>query len=182
PHCGDCTKFVQCTNSQRYIFDCPTGLIFDAASRKCSYAYDPTYIWDECTTSCSGKPYGLYAHCGDCSKFVKCYLGTLSTFDCLPNLYYNAAVGQCDYVQNAVCRTSPYTGPTSATSPTSPSGLNPLCITSCEGKNTGNHPDCDDCTQYFTCVGNTKFTMPCPSGTNYDTSTGACAFPADATC
>lgn len=100
--------------------------------------------------TCTGRPDGNYADPNDCSKYISCNGGVLFSRSCSPGLYWNQAVGICDWPANVQCSggsvsTAPPTDttvvPTTADGTTSTDGITSTGQTGTTTSNTSGIPN-----------------------------------------
>ncbi|ESO90653.1 hypothetical protein LOTGIDRAFT_97896, partial [Lottia gigantea] len=52
---------------------------------------------------CPSIAFGMFAHCGDCSKFVMCIGQRLVPIDCPAGLVFDPSINVCNYQSQANC-------------------------------------------------------------------------------
>lgn len=142
PFQGDCTKYWECYQGQRYPMSCPDGFEYNAETGVCDFPnlancdsdVTVTYPTFPHTTSTPGTgpttptttvwtpdpicPYPsdeltFVVHPTNCSLYYECYQGLKYLMSCPGNLVFNIDAKYCDYPTNVDCsRTLPTTEPT----------------------------------------------------------------------
>lgn len=109
----DCSKYIECYHGMEEVHDCPEGLWFNSAQKRCVdytisncgiYTTSPPYTTPEPT--CWGvrpdqivlKPYPGY-----CSRYYECSGVYLSVQDCPNGLWFNEDRQLCDWPELVNC-------------------------------------------------------------------------------
>ncbi|KAH8380271.1 hypothetical protein KR009_009760, partial [Drosophila setifemur] len=105
PHPSDCHKFIQCSNGNEYIFDCPAGLYWDYQKYVCSgderLCYDGGNSNPEENVCQNGVDFAPDP--SDCTKYIQCANGQPIERKCPDPLYWNQDIKSCDW-SNKFCR------------------------------------------------------------------------------
>ncbi|EAA00608.5 AGAP011617-PA, partial [Anopheles gambiae str. PEST] len=81
PHPNDCSRFVQCSDGQGIVKDCPPGEILHGSTRTCRPGNTATCQFLDGV--CQGRPDGwVIEHQSLCGHFIQCQQGVASVHSC----------------------------------------------------------------------------------------------------
>ncbi|KAI8040744.1 hypothetical protein M5D96_006687, partial [Drosophila gunungcola] len=105
PHPTNCHKFIQCSNGNEFIMDCPANLYWDyqnlACSREPSVCYNSEENAKPEEKTC-GPGVDFLVHPTDCTKYLQCSNGEPLERKCPDPLYWNPEISVCDW-SNKYC-------------------------------------------------------------------------------
>lgn len=100
--------------------------------------------------SCPRTGHSFRAHPHDCQSYFICAAGVLIQHYCAPGIHFNPDTLQCDFQQNARCRSNRIVSPQM-----------PL-LPNCSEDDQLYFPNLVNCTQFYFCVNNSPQLMNCP--------------------
>ncbi|XP_063917446.1 uncharacterized protein LOC135133109 [Zophobas morio] len=184
PH-PDCTKFTHCEIGWGRVWNCPSGLYFNADLLKCGpYSesscanFTTLSVPTATTTATTGDPrcnpdgtLDLLPDPTDCTKYIECYEGNSYLLSCPSGLWFSADKKICVPQEEADCIAS-------TTVASTPSNYDPKCKDK-EGLLLA-HPK--SCHKFLECYTSGTFERTCPSGLHFDGENGRCVSPKISTC
>jgi len=108
--------------------------------------------------TCTGRLDGFYPNPLDCSKYIGCYEGEMSHYQCPSPLLFDPTIGGCNL----------------------PSLVD--CDMSCEGKLDGLYPHPQDCSLYIICNDWELYVSRCPAPLLFNRVERRCDFPQNVEC
>ncbi|KAJ8924986.1 hypothetical protein NQ315_001151 [Exocentrus adspersus] len=148
PYEGNCSKYWECYQGQRYALDCPGTMHFNPEKSVCDFPNEancdpdstvtyPTFTPGPTTTTTPGTgptqwtpdplcPYPseeltYLAYPTNCSLYYECFQGRKYLLSCPPELVFNLEKKYCDYPDNVDCSRTSTTSPEgSSTEPITP--------------------------------------------------------------
>lgn len=109
PDPTSCNRFYQCSNGTPYLFDCPSGLVFNPNMNVCDYptSYncdDPANPPEKDPYSCP-KPDGAFPDPENCHSYYECADDVPSLEQCPGDMQFDAKVDICMPSKYATCDT-----------------------------------------------------------------------------
>ena len=101
-----CSKFYECSNNIAYEMDCAAPLFFNIAIGVCDWPENVACSSTDAPSSgyfACPLPSGLFRHPTICSKFYECSNNIAYEMDCAAPLFFNIAIGVCDWPENVAC-------------------------------------------------------------------------------
>jgi len=110
-------------------------------------------------------PDGRFPIPGSCTQFIECTNSQSVTLSCPPGLYFNTALTECDYPDNAAC-TEAAASTTNTIAPRD----------DFECAEDGTFPVPEDSSQFYLCYEGTSQLQSCAPGLVFDADFGVCGF------
>ncbi|XP_065082687.1 mucin-2-like [Ochlerotatus camptorhynchus] len=166
PFPGSCQKFLVCASGWLEERNCPSGMLFDVDSNRCTSeanAKCSSEKWSKTNGLCNAEDeVSTYPDPYHCARYVLCLGLTAIPRQCSTGLLFNSQTGKCDFPPNVICDVScPIEGNDLVFLPES-SG--------------------QSCARYFICLNGNPHPAECSSMLYFDLVTGTCMRPADASC
>ncbi|XP_033176214.1 peritrophin-1-like [Bombus impatiens] len=112
PHESSCTKYYSCENGNKYMGECPEGMIYDYIREVCdsphaaiciNQKYNDFYNNDNnChfPSDCPSFGHSRYSHEIDCSLYYECSNGRKCLLKCFDGHVFNPVISTCDIPKN----------------------------------------------------------------------------------
>lgn len=171
----NCRAFIECQSNVRVDRVCDTGLLFDAQLENCLPAHivrcgsrglppsNEPQSPDDFFPPCPRNGFSFRSHPHDCQRYFICVEGTLIQHSCAAGIHFNPTSLQCDFPQNAHCRSQRVVVPQTPILPDCSTGQDFF-------------PNLVNCKQYFICVNKMPQVMDCPENFVWDNQKLRCVF------
>ncbi|XP_058122317.1 probable chitinase 10 [Anopheles ziemanni] len=152
PHPTECSKYFSCYGGIGYEQVCPDGKYFDPTRSICDIAQNVDCVVNNC------PPDGIVflPIPNVCDRYTICVGGEAFEGICDENLYFDEALGDCNYKNESGCVVNPCTQP-----PPNPPILEI-------------HPNESSCTQYLICLSGQPVVRDCAPGLFFDPTALQC--------
>nr|XP_040232865.2 multiple epidermal growth factor-like domains protein 6 [Anopheles coluzzii] len=155
PHPNDCSRFVQCTDGQGIVKDCPPGEILHGSSRTCRPGNTATCQFLDGV--CQGRPDGwVIEHQSLCGHFIQCQQGVASVHSCPGGEILRPDAQLCVPGNPTSCVFDP---------------VEKMCMGRPDGRV---YPHPNNCTQYLRCQNSQPTLETCRPGTIFRATTQSC--------
>ena len=183
PHECSCTKFYSCENGQKFLENCPDGMIYDYIRHECNYPYNAVckhrkndnYPTRGCVISndCDGASNKRFPH-KQCRLYYECQGRLKCVRSCLEGHVFNPIVESCDRWENNPDLCQDYEDFTTPKDQDCQSCTCDNCVP--------RYPDSTNCSRYIECENNKKVPKECPPNLAYNPNKQICDYPQNVNC
>ncbi|XP_043583476.1 chitin-binding domain protein cbd-1-like [Bombus pyrosoma] len=111
PHESSCTKYYSCEEGNKYVGECPEGMIYDYIRKVCDKSHtaicinqkhNDTPLSENCyfPSDCPSVGHSRYSHERDCKLYYDCSNGRKCILSCFQGYVFNPMIGTCDLPKN----------------------------------------------------------------------------------
>ena len=184
PHECSCTKYYSCEDGNKYVSECPEGMIYDYIREVCDLPHaaicknemytNDTFLNENCyfSSDCPSDGHSRYPHETNCNLFYDCFNGRKCRMSCYQGYVFNPVISSCDLPKN-VPNCHDYVSSTTSTTwrPPTTTSTTWRPINCPEGSQQ--HHECN-CDAYYLCRNGQYQWMRCPAGEKFDSIKKLC--------
>lgn len=175
PHTYSCSKYTICFDGLQNDRDCPQGLQFSYYDNDCvdPFLADCNLDYFLCQEAVQTGIAVFIPNSRDCRSYFVCVGDTSVELRCAPTQHFLPGPNWCVSEEEANCQ---------ATIPEENPNIPDTIFIDCQGATGVTLPHPESCSFYFFCAGDRSYLQVCGFGLIFDTITGRCQDPDDATC